>query len=337
MKRFEPHPWLRNPHVATLVAAFWPRNFSRLPRATQRLFETEPGTRLLARCHWHPYPRRHPVLVLVHGLEGSSESRYVLGIAAKAYAAGFSVLRMNQRTCGASERLTATLYHSGLSADYRAVLEELIEKDGLSEIFFAGYSMGGNLVLKMAGELGSQAPKELRGVCAICPGLDLATASDATAEPRNRLYQWHFLHHLRRRLRRKAKLVPRRYRTAGLSRLKTLRQWDEIITAPAFGFGGAADYYERSSALRVAGQIQVPTLILAAQDDPIVPVSSIREPRIAGNPFITLVTPECGGHCGFVSRHSGNERFWAEPRIVEFCSQHSKITAGISAGTAAGH
>jgi uncharacterized protein len=325
MRAFEPHPWLRNPHLATLVAAFWPRNLSRLPIATQRMFQVELGTRLLAKCHWQADPRRHPVLVLVHGLEGSSESRYMLGIADKAYAAGFSVLRMNQRNCGGTEHLTATLYHSGLSADYRAVLEELIEKDAVPEVFFGGYSMGGNLVLKMVGELGSQAPQELRGVCAVCPGLDLAKSSDATAAPRNLLYEWHFLLNLRRRMRRKSKLFPQRYGTTELSRPRTLREWDEIITAPACGYRDAAEYYDRASALRVVKQIRVPTLILAAQDDPIVPIASLLQPEIVSNPFVTLVTPEHGGHCGFVSRASGDERFWAEPRVVEFCRQRSKI------------
>lgn len=325
MKQFEPHLWLRNPHVVTVVAAYWPRNLSRLAAAAERLFEVEPGTRLLAKCHWQADPRRHPALVLVHGLEGSSESRYMLGIADKGFAAGFSVLRMNQRNCGGTEHLTPALYNSGLSGDYRAVLEELMERDALPEIFFAGYSMGGNLVLKMAGELGARPPRGLRGVCAVCPGLDLAASSDALAEPRNFLYEWHFLHSLNSRMRRKAKLFPERYRADGLSRLQTLREWDEAITAPACGYLGAADYYYRASALGVIAEIRVPTLILAAQDDPLIPIASFRDAGIVGNPFITLVTPEHGGHCGFVSRNSGDERFWAESRVVEFCTQHSDI------------
>jgi uncharacterized protein len=326
IKEFEVHPWLRNPHLMTVVAEYWPRNLSALPPATERLFEVEAGTRLLVKCHWQAMPRRHPTLVLVHGLEGSSESRYMLGVAEKAFAAGLNVLRVNQRNCGGTEHLTPTLYESGLSRDYSAVLKELIEKDDLREIFFAGYSMGGNLVVKMAGEYGAHPPQELRGVCAVCPSLDLAASSDASDEPRSLLYKWHFLWSFKRRLRRKAKLFPNRYRAVGLWRLRTMRAWHEAITAPACGYRDAADYYYRASALRVVDQIHVPTLILAAQDDPIIPFAAFRNARIVGNPFITIVTLEHGGHCGFVSRNSGDERFWAEPRVVEFCTQHSGIS-----------
>jgi uncharacterized protein len=164
IKQFEVHPWLKNPHLMTVAAEYWPRNLTALPKATERLFEVEAGTRILAKCHWQPEPRRQPTLVLIHGLEGSSESCYMLGIAEKAFTAGLNVLRVIQRNCGGTERLTPTLYESGLSRDCRVVLEELIEKDNLPEIFFAGYSMGGNLVAKMAGELGTHPPRELRGI-----------------------------------------------------------------------------------------------------------------------------------------------------------------------------
>src|SRR5574337_1975099 len=124
MLAFEPHPLLRNPHLMTVAAAYWPRRLNRLPRPTERLFQVEPGTQLLAKCHWQAEPQRHPTIVLVHGLEGSSESRYLLGIADKAFRAGFNALRLNQRNCGGTEPLTPTLYNSGLSGDYRAVLAE---------------------------------------------------------------------------------------------------------------------------------------------------------------------------------------------------------------------
>jgi predicted alpha/beta-fold hydrolase len=326
VREFEVHPWLGNPHLMTMVAEYWPRNLTALPQATERLFDVGAGTRLLAKCHWQAMPLRHPTLVLVHGLEGSSESRYMLGIADKAFAAGLNVLRVNQRNCGRTEHWTPTLSEAGLSRDYRVVLEELIEKDHLPEIFYAGYSMGGNLVVKMTGELGAYPPRELRAVCAVCPSLDLAASSDASDERTNILYKWYFLWSFKKRIRRKAKLFPDCYHVAGLWRLRTMREWHETITAPACGYHDAADYYYRASALRVIDQIRVPTLILAAQDDPIIPIASFRHTRIMRNPFITLVMPEHGGHCGFVSRNKGDERFWAEPRVVEFCTQHSEIS-----------
>ena len=331
MLPFEPHPLLHNPHVMTLAAAFWPRGFPRLPRPTERLFEVEPGTKLLAQCHSQREQQRHLTLALVHGLEGSSQSLYMLGIAEKAFAVGFNALRFNQRNCGGSERLTSTLYNSGLSGDYRAVLAELVDlsgRDALPEVFFAGYSMGGNLVLKMAGELGADAPRQLRGVCAVNPGLDLAACADAIAWPQNFLYEWNFIRGLKQRLRYKARLFPGRYPLDGLARVRTLREFDDAITAPAFGYRDAEDYYYRASALRVVGQIRVPTLIVAAQDDPFVPFASFRAPAIAANARITFVAPPRGGHCSFISRFAGEERFWAEARVVEFCRQHSALATG---------
>ncbi len=328
MQAFQPHPLLRHPHLMTLAAAFWPRRFPRLGPPTERLFEVEPGSRILAKCHWRAEAQRHPTIVLVHGLEGSSESLYMLGIAEKAFAAGFNALRLNQRNCGGTERLTPTLYNSGLSGDCRAVLAELTDPSGrdvLPEVFFAGYSMGGNLVLKMAGELADRAPAQLRGVCGVNPGIDLAACADAIALPQNFLYEWNFLHGLKRRMRSKARLFPGRYSLDGLGRVRTLREFDDAFTAPSFGYRDADDYYHKASALRVVAAIRVPTLILTAQDDPFVSFGAFRDPGVAGNPQITLVAPPRGGHCAFISRNAGDERFWAEARVVEFCQQHSAL------------
>jgi uncharacterized protein len=299
--------------------------YSSLPAATDRLFDVEAGTRILARCHWQEVPRRHSTLVLVHGLEGSSESPYMLGIAERAFQAGFNVLRMNQRNCGGTEHLTATLYNSGLSEDYRAVLQELITRDELPEVFFSGYSIGGNLVLKMAGEFAECVPQKLRGICAVSPCLDLASCADGSGQPRNLLYESYFLRSMRNRMQRKAKLFPERYQNDRFSRPRTLREWHDSVTAPEFGYRSAADYYNQASALRVIGQIRVPTLILTAQYDPFIPFESFRDPAIAANRFITLVAPERGGHCAFISRYGGAERFWAESRVVEFCMKHSAM------------
>src|SRR6202790_5202763 len=183
MQTFEPHPLLRNPHVQTFASAFWPRRFPRLPRSAPREFETEPGTSIRGECHWQSQPRERPTLVLVHGLEGSCESGYMLGLAERAFGAGWNAVRLNQRNCGGTESLTPTLYNSGLSGDFRAVLNELIERDSLQEISFAGYSMGGNLVLKMAGELADAVPRQLRGIAAVCPALELAQCGDAVELP----------------------------------------------------------------------------------------------------------------------------------------------------------
>jgi hypothetical protein len=301
-----------------------PRRTPRLSRAEGRLFEVEPRTQLLALCHWQREPSRLPTLALVHGLEGSSESGYMRTLAARAFAAGFNVLRINQRNCGGTERLTTTLYNSGLSADFRTILLELVERDRLKQIFLAGYSMGGNLVLKMAAELGAAAPRELRGICAVCPTLDLAACVDAIERPENRLYQWHFVRHLKSRVRRKAKLFPGQFELNGMDRVRTVREFDDAITAPCCGYRSAADYYERASAMRVVHQIAVPTLILTSKDDPVVPFESFGAPEIAGNPRIQIAATQSGGHCAFISRSRGPERYWAEARVLEFCIAHAQ-------------
>ncbi len=325
MIAFEPHPLLRNAHLMTIAGALARRKFPRLGTVTERLFEVEPGTRILAHCHWQAELRRHPTLAMVHGLEGSSDSNYMLGAGEKAFAAGFNVLRLNQRNCGGTERLTPTLYNSGLSGDYRAVVNELIERDKLPEIFFAGYSMGGNLVLKMAGELGDAAPTQLRGVAAICPALDLAACAAALEWRQNFLYEWRFVHGLKQRMRRKARLYPDRYSLNGLDRVHSVREFDEVITAPYCGYRDADDYYFRASAIRVTDRIRVPTLVLPAQDDPFVPYAVFQQPAITGNPAIQLEAPAYGGHCSFISNVAGENRFWAESRVVEFCRAKSAL------------
>lgn len=328
---FEPHPWLANPDLMTVAGSLWRRRFLRLAPAADRLVETEPGTRILVRCHWQGEPRQHPTLVLVHGLEGSSESGYMLGTAEQAWQAGFSVARMNQRNCGGTDRLTPTLYNSSLSCDVRAVVEALIERDRLPEIFIAGYSLGGNLALKMAGEMGDRAPAELASLALVSPSLDLAACAAAIEQPRNWIYERYFVRRLKRRIARKAEMFPGRYRLDGLSRIGSIREFDECFTAPHGGFRDATDYYFRASALRAIAGLRRPTLVLAAEDDPMVPFASLDRPEIRGHPFIQMAAPRCGGHCGFISRRNGDERFWAEKTVVEYCRRQSRLTGGETA------
>lgn len=324
IEKFEPHALLKNGHAMTIASAFVPRKFD-LPHAEERLFQVDVESRILGKCHWQPGKNRDaPVLVIVHGLEGSSDSNYVCGIAEKAFRAGFHAVRLNQRNCGGTERLTPTLYNSGMSGDYRAVLEELSNGDGFGQFFFAGYSMGGNLVTKMAGEFGSAAPKALRAVCVVCPAMDLGACADALQRRDNFFYQRHFVKGLMARYARKAELFPKRYPKNGFGEVRSVREFDDKITAPHFGYRDAQDYYDEVGAKKVVTQVRVPMLMITAQDDPFVPYELFVRANPGQNPAINFVAPEHGGHCGFISKRSGMERFWAEQRIVEFCGANSR-------------
>jgi uncharacterized protein len=323
MRPFEPHRWLNSGHAQTIAASFVPRNFTVGP-GEEQLFRVDAETQLKGLCHWQKAKQRDlPVVVIVHGLEGSCASNYCWGIADKASAHGFHAVRMNQRNCGGTERLTPTLYNSGLSDDYRAVLRDLIS-EGFEQIFLVGYSMGGNLVTKMAGEFGTAAPKELRGVAAVCPALDLSACADALEKRENFLYQRHFVTALMARYRRKCELFPERYACKGLRRVRTVREFDDVITAPHFGFKDAEAYYQAAGAKKVIASVSVPLLLITAQDDPFVPYESFLRIQVEKNPCVHFVAPQHGGHCGFISKFSGAERFWAEHRIVEFVKESSK-------------
>jgi predicted alpha/beta-fold hydrolase len=306
----------------TLYPRFMPRpGLLRDVPTEARLFMVAPEARVLGVCHWQPDCRTRPTLVLIHGLEGCSESHYMRGIAAKAWRTGLNIVRMNQRNCGGTEHLAPTLYNNGMSGDVRAVLNELATKDGLEAIWLGGYSMGGSLVLRAAGELGSAQPA-LKGVVAVCPNIDPATCTAALIQPRNWLYNRHFVQSLKVRLQRKAALFPGKYDLSSLSSIHTLLDFDEAYTAPDGGYRNAADYYEQTGARHVLGDIAVPTFIITAQDDLFIPYWIFDASSLRMNPHIRLVAPTHGGHCGFIQRRvQGEDRYWAENRLSEFVSE----------------
>lgn len=317
-RAFTPAALLHNSYLMTMLPSYWPRQSLLAGVPTEsRLFTTEPHTRLLGFCHWQPDRTAYQTVILVHGLEGSSESHYMRGIASKAYRAGMNVVRLNQRTCGGTEHLTPTLYNSGLSRDYRAVVHELAEVDGLDRIWLVGYSMGGNLALKAAGEVGSS-ETALAGTIAVCPNIDPTQCANALEEPRNWIYHYHFLAKLKARMRRKSALFPGKWDLTGLDRIRTISDFDDRYTASDGGYASGVDYYDRAGARHVLEKIAVPTIIITAQDDPFIPYSMFSLAAIRQNPHIRLTAPQYGGHCGFVQRYRQNEdRFWVENRIIE--------------------
>jgi predicted alpha/beta-fold hydrolase len=286
----------------------------------ERLFEVEPGSRVLARCRWHANRAEHPALVMWHGMEGSTASSYMMTTAEKAFRAGFNVLRVNVRNCGGTEHLSPKLYHGGLSDDLRAVIDELIARDRLPRLFIAGFSLGGNMVLKLAGEYGHHPPPEIGAVCTVSASINLRAGVDLLMKPRNWIYHQDFLWRLKNRIKVKQKVFPDLYDSSPLRGIHTIKQFDERYIAPAFGFEGVDDYYARASSLSFIGRIRIPTLIIHAHDDPFIPFAPLQDPSIAANPYVLLIATEQGGHVAFLSKHSRDEdRFWAENRLVQFC------------------
>jgi predicted alpha/beta-fold hydrolase len=301
------------------------RRFAGLPAPVERVFDVAPDVRVLAKCHWQASRASRPTLLLLHGLEGSADAHYMRGMAHKAFASGLNVVRLNQRNCGGTDHLSVGVYHSGLTSDPAAVIDELLRTEGLGSIAVAGYSLGGNLALKLAGEYGATPPPAVKAFAAVSPTLDLAACIDALERPSNWLYQQNFLLSLKLRIRRKARMYPDHYSTAPLKRTRTVRQFDDAYTAPMSGYRDAADYYHRASSLRVVRAIRVPTLVVTAMDDPFVPVSPFHDPDVAGNPAVRLVITEFGGHCGFVARrgNGAGDGYWAEQAVVDFAAEHA--------------
>ncbi len=317
---FVPRRGLGGGHRQTLASFFLTHRIA-LPPAEARFIEVEPGVQVLAHCHWQSDRQNALTVIIVHGLEGSSDSTYMQGIAAKGLARGMNVVRMNQRNCGGTEALAPTLYHSGRSPDIAAVAQNLIAQDRISRFALAGYSMGGNLVLKLAGEWGSAGPRQFHAVAAVCPAINLAASADALHLAGNRLYEQYFLWQLNRRLRTKARLFPGAFDASRLRGIRSLREFDDRITAFYCGFTGADDYYDRAAASHVIDRIAVPTFILNAADDPFIRILPETRRKILDNPHITFIETEDGGHCSYLGeRNNGSDGRWAETQVVEFLS-----------------
>lgn len=326
--RFHPRRGLRNGHLQTIVGNLLPRPDT-LPKAVAQLVEVSPrhgtqiGTQVLCECHWQPASvrRSRPTALLLHGLEGSSRSQYVLGNSSKFWNAGCNVIRMNMRNCGGTERLTPTLYHSGMSADVGAVMRHFLHSEQLESFALIGYSMGGNLILKLTGELGEDAPAQLKAVVGVSPAIDLAASADALHLPSNRIYERRFLRALLKRFRRKAFLFPYAFDPQRGAAIGSVREFDNRITALYSGFRDADDYYFRASAARVLDRIHVPTLLIHACDDPFIRFTEGTASLIAGNPHIALLETDHGGHCAFLAtpdRASGSDGYWAEETALRF-------------------
>lgn len=318
-------PFFRNPHLLTLAGNYWRRTLDeqRFPVVTQ-FFDTEPGVQIRVETQ---SPTSPPIaqLILVHGLEGSSAAGYARSLAQAALEAGCAVHRFNMRSCGGTEHLSGrTLYHSGQTSDLLAVIRQLPRT---APIFLAGFSLGGNVVLKLAGELGGSAAELIAGVMAISTPIDLAACVRQLDKPSNILYARRFVTRLKERVRAKERLTPGLFDVSGLDQVRDIYGFDDRFTAQAFGFGSADNYYATQSANQFLDRIRIPTLIVQAKDDPLIPFAVYDHPAFASNPHLRLIATEHGGHLGFISKTL--PRFWLDQVLVHWVLEvRNKVTAG---------
>ena len=322
---FLPRRFLSNGHLMTIVGNYIPREHT-LPPEEPWFVEVEPAsdgrrsTLVRCDCDWQPPEVRQDRLtvVLVHGLEGSSRSQYILGTSSRAWTTGCNVVRMNMRSCGGTDELSPGIYHSGRSEDVAAVVAGLVREHGLRAIALVGFSMGGNLVLKYVGEAGEAAPAELRAVVGVSPLMDLAPSSKALHKPANRVYEWKFLRGMLRRFRKKVGLFPQIYSSDGLDKIKSMRDFDQNVVARYGGFADADDYYATVASSRWADRFTVPTLIIHAVDDPFIRMLPSTRETLLANSNVTFIETQYGGHCAFLSPERGSERHWAEKTLVSW-------------------
>lgn len=318
VRPFAPDWWLRNGHAMTLAAWGYARQFPGLPPPEARLFRVTADSQVLAHCYWQPVRPGRPTLLALHGLESSSEAHYMRGLADQAWRRGWNAVLLNQRNCGGTEHLSPGLYHSGLTDDPRSVMRTLAEQDGIRAVGVVGYSLGGNLAVKLAGEFADAEDLPLAGAVAVSPTIDLDLCVHAIERPVNFPYQWNFVRNLRSRMRRKARAWPGSFDLEPLGRIWTIRRFDDVYTAPYHGFRGAEHYYHRASALRVAERIRIPTLIIAASDDPFVPPTQFLDPAVRDNPHVVVRLERHGGHCGFIDGGRAGRSYWAEATALDF-------------------
>ena len=331
LRPFSSRNFLRNGHLQTLAGNFLPRNLV-LPEPERLLVEVDGPVAgygpsyVLCHCHWQPEEvRAHRLtIVLIHGLEGSSSSQYVIGNTARALAAGFNVVRMNMRSCGGTDDICPTIYHSGRSGDVGAVFKTIVETHKLESVALVGYSMGGNLILKFAGEVASAPPPQLKALVGVSPLMDLAVSSAALHEPQNRAYEWHFLRNMIARVQRRMQLFPAIYGDAQTKKVRSMRLFDDHIVARYGGFTDAMDYYSKVASSRYASRLNIPTLILHSLDDPFIRLLPATREALIANPNVTYVETQRGGHCAFLeSANNGDDGRWAEKTLLGFLQEQA--------------
>lgn len=312
---FRPLPFLGNAHLQTVVGALWQGPPLRVA-AREQFIQLSDGDQLVAHDSCPPGWRDGTTIaVLVHGLGGSHQSGYMCRLTQLFWRRGIRTFRLDLRGCGRGLRLARHSYNAGCSGDVRTVIETLAAAFPNSPVVLAGFSLGGNIVLKLAGEGSARPLPNLARVGAVNPPIDLELCSQLISHPRNRIYELHFLRDLVALARQRQRHFPH-LRTIRFPRKMTLRLFDDLFTAPQGGFADATEYYQKSSSLPFIPSIQVPTLILTARDDPFVAVEPFETLKVPSHIDLRIVPH--GGHLGFLGWDGSGGVRWAEQRLAEW-------------------
>ena len=322
-RSFRPAPWAPNAHAQTLAGKLL-RPKPSMPLRRER-WQTPDGDTLLLDFADHraagpeAEPRRAPLVLVLHGLEGSSLRRYTLLAYRSLNELGVDAVGMNFRGCGGGPNQRARFYHSGETGDPQWLLERLHERCPGRPLGALGFSLGGNVLLKLLGELGRDGGELLRAAAVVSVPFDLAAGADAfEAGLMMRVYARHFLRSLIRKLEPKRSLLEPLVALEAAAEARTLRAFDDLVTAPLHGFRDARDYYESCSSVRYLERVRVPTLVLHSRDDPFLPAAALPEAALCANPSLRAVLTDRGGHVGFVEGPPWEPRFWAEAEAARF-------------------
>jgi predicted alpha/beta-fold hydrolase len=317
MEPFEPVRWLRGRHAQTVFGPL----FRTPPRVALRRERWELNDGDFLDVDRLDGDASAPLLVVLHGLEGSSSSHYVRGLLARAGERGWRALAVNFRSCSGEPNRLLRSYHSGETGDFAEALLRAARDSPSAPVVCAGCSLGGNVLVKWLGEQGGRA--NVAAAAALCVPFDLGMCARALDGPDAMawVYRTNFLRALKRKAVEKARRFPGLFDVARVRRARTLREFDDALTAPVHGFSGAPDYYAQSSSGPYVSRVRVPLLLLSSEDDPFIPVACLPREAARANPHVTLETYPRGGHLGFVAGPLW-PRFWAERRAIEFLAAH---------------
>lgn len=311
---FQPAWWCRNGHLQTVWGPLFRRNGLLLRR--ERL-ETPDGD--FVDLDWTPGPAGAPLLLVLHGLEGSARSHYVAGLLGLAAGRGWRGVTLNFRSCGGELNRLPRFYHSGDTGDLDHLVRRLVEREPEARLGAVGVSLGGNVLVKWLGEQGEAAPCQLAGAVGISVPFDLAASARALDRgfPRA-VYTRNFLRTMRRKVLAKARAHPGFVDLAAVRHARTFAEYDGAVTAPLHGFADAPDYWRRASSGPWLARVRRPTLLINALDDPLVPAASLPDPATLP-PHVRAEFVPRGGHAGFVEgAWPWRVGFWAEGRALEF-------------------